>query len=200
MVRQATEIGVATIQPILSQRTLLHPSAQKLDRWRRIAQEAAEQSERQIVPEVLPPLSWQEALRSWNAAQAVCYLCEARGDYPHLLTCLMQQVDRWQLAEHNNQESQTEHQQTEHQQTEHQDNLLPAAILVAVGAEGGWTSTEIEQALEAGYQPVALGSRILRAVTAPLVALSMIASVLESAQNQQDHEPEKIDKLKGKLS
>lgn len=164
VVRQATEIGVAKIQPILSQRTLLNPSAQKLDRWRRIAQEAAEQSERQVVPEVLSPLSWQAALQSWNAAQGVCYLCEARGNHPHLLNCLMQQVDQGQGG--------------------HQDSQ--AKIQIAVGAEGGWALGEIEQAIEIGYQPVTLGSRILRSITAPLVALSIIAAVIEAAQNQPE--------------
>ena len=53
IVRQATELGVAAIVPILSDRTLLQPSPQKLDRWRRIAQEAAEQSERQLMQSAL---------------------------------------------------------------------------------------------------------------------------------------------------
>lgn len=163
VVRQATEIGVAKIQPILSQRTLLNPSAQRLDRWRRIAQEAAEQSERQIVPEVLSPLPWQAALQNWNAVQGIGYLCEARGNHPHLLNCLMQQANQWQK----NQDAQ-------------------ANILIAVGAEGGWTLSEIEQAIEAGYQPVTLGSRILRSVTAPLVALAIIAAAIEAAQNRSE--------------
>lgn len=178
VVRQATEIGVAKIQPILSQRTLLNPSSQKLERWQRIAQEAAEQSERQFVPEVLPPLPWQQALQSWNAAQATCYLCEARGDSPHLLNCLMQQGNHWQLAGQDNREQQIGNDQ---------ETAAPAfsPMVIAVGAEGGWTQTEIEQAIDAGYQPVTLGARILRSITAPLVALSILASVIESTQNQQ---------------
>jgi 16S rRNA (uracil1498-N3)-methyltransferase len=185
VVRQATEIGVATIQPILSQRSLLNPSAQKLDRWRRIAQEAAEQSERQTVPEVLPPMLWQKALQTWNITQAACYLCEARGDYPHLLDCLMQQE---QLVEND---------QGNEQATEGSPSRSrQPSIVIAIGSEGGWTPTELEQAIDAGYQPVTLGSRVLRSITAPLVALSVIAAVVESvlgaAQNQQ---AEKIDKL-----
>jgi 16S rRNA (uracil1498-N3)-methyltransferase len=194
VVRQATEIGVARIQPILSQRTLLNPSVQKLDRWRRIAQEAAEQSERQMVPEVLPPLLWQEVIQSCNMAQAICYICEARGDHPHLLNCLLQQVDRWRREKQEAHKSLTERQG---ETSAGEFGSISASILIAVGAEGGWTPTEIQQAIEAGYQPVTLGSRILRSVTAPLVALSVIASVLEAAQ---DHESEKIDKLKGNLS
>ena len=43
VVRQTTELGVTCIAPVISERTLLNPSANKLERWRRIAQEAAEQ-------------------------------------------------------------------------------------------------------------------------------------------------------------
>lgn len=181
VVRQATEIGVANIQLILSQRTLLNPSAQKLGRWQRIAQEAAEQSERQVVPEVLPPLPWQEALQHWNATQAICYLCEARGDYPHLLNCLMQEMENWQLEEQEIEEPGIGNGEQQIANALEDGTRFPRSILIAVGAEGGWTKTEIEQAIEAGYQPVGLGARILRSVTAPLVALSVIASVIETA-------------------
>lgn len=149
IVRQATEIGVQRIVPILSQRTLLNPSPQKLDRWQRIAQEATEQAERQFVPEILPPVQWTEALTTWSGAVGQCYLCEARGNYPHLLTQL-------------------------------RSNSLPSELLIAVGCEGGWTDQEIAQAVAANYQPVSLGTRVLRAVTAPLVALSIIAAAVET--------------------
>jgi 16S rRNA (uracil1498-N3)-methyltransferase len=52
-------------------------------------------------------------------------------------------------------------------------------LKVAIGPEGGWTESEVESAIAAGYQPVSLGKRILRAVTAPIVALALIAAVLE---------------------
>jgi 16S rRNA (uracil1498-N3)-methyltransferase len=141
IVRQTTELGVDRIQPVISDRTLLKPSAQKGDRWQRIAQEAAEQSERQIVPTVLSPLSWAEALQTWSAP---AYLCEARGNYPHLAQVLQP--------------------------------APTTPIVIATGTEGGWTEAEMTLAIAAGYQPVSLGDRILRAVTAPLVALSLIGA------------------------
>jgi len=58
IIRQTTELGVTELVPMISDRTLLHPSLPKLQRWRRIAQEATEQSERQIVPRILDPLEW----------------------------------------------------------------------------------------------------------------------------------------------
>ena len=44
IIRQATEIGVAAIQPLITERTILKPSAAKCERWQRIAKEAAQQS------------------------------------------------------------------------------------------------------------------------------------------------------------
>lgn len=152
VVRQVTELGVSEIVLVSSQRTVLKPSAAKIDRWQRIIQESAEQSERQIVPKIYPPQSWAEALQAWNAANSTCYLCEARGNHPHLLNCLGQLPIT--------------------------DDPLPMTL--AIGPEGGWTDGEIELAIAAGYQPVSLGARILRAVTAPIVALAIVASAVET--------------------
>lgn len=159
IVRQTTELGVGQIVPVLSARTLLNPSSQKRDRWQRIAEEAAEQSERQVVPTILSPLSWQAVLQQWQGGG--CYLCEARGDRPHLLSCLQRQS--------------------------FDSTQIPLTLTLAVGPEGGWTEAEVQAAIEAGYQPVSLGTRILRAVTAPIVALSLVSAVLE-ATGLEDHE------------
>lgn len=155
VVCQATELGVSQILPILSDLTLAHPSPQKLERWRRIAQEAAEQSERQVVPPVLDPVSFAQGLAALAVVASPCqrYFCVTRHDAPHLLHCL-QRVTQ-----------------------------LP--IVVATGPEGGWTATEVNQAIAAGYQPVSLGRRILRTVTAPLTALSLVAARLECAQAEE---------------
>jgi 16S rRNA (uracil1498-N3)-methyltransferase len=156
VVRQVTELGVTEIVLISSQRTVLKPSAQKIDRWQRIAQEASEQSERQVVPNIHSPQSWVEALQHWNSDNCTSYVCEARGNHPHLLTKLVTP-------------------QTALPPTQQQ---FPIAL--AIGPEGGWTEPEIEQAIDAGYQPVSLGPRILRAVTAPVVAVALVASALET--------------------
>jgi 16S rRNA (uracil1498-N3)-methyltransferase len=158
IVRQTTELGVDRIVPVLSARTLLNPSPQKRDRWQRIAQEAAEQSERQIVPALLEPISWAEALQVWSAG--ICYLCAERGDRSHLL-------DQLRTV----------------QQTVQAETMREAAqptLTVATGCEGGWTAAEIEAAIAAGYRSVSLGARILRAVTAPVAAMAIVASVYEA--------------------
>ena len=159
VVYQATELGVAGIMPLKSDRTLLNPSPQKLERWRRLAQEAAEQSERQVVPTILEPIDLATSLQLPETLNAHRYICVARGDAPHLLTCLLDK--KLQLVS-----SQTA-------------PPHPPSLVIATGPEGGWTAAEVEQATAAGFQRVSLGRRILRAVTAPIVALSLVASVLE---------------------
>jgi 16S rRNA (uracil1498-N3)-methyltransferase len=76
------------------------------------------------------------------------YLCEARGKHPHLLTCLQS------------------------------SQIIDRPIIIAIGPEGGWTSTEIQLALTHQFQLVSLGRQILRTITAPIVALSIVTAAL----------------------
>ncbi len=147
IIRPCVELGVSTIVPIISDRTLLKPSSQKLERWRRIANESAEQSERQLVPTILEPLSFSEALTKVKDWGQVGYICVTRRDSSLFLSCL--------------------------------STLLPKNLLIATGPEGGWTEAEVENAITVGLIPVSLGNRILRAVTAPTVAMSLVAAVAE---------------------
>jgi 16S rRNA (uracil1498-N3)-methyltransferase len=148
VVRCCTELGVATLMPVISDRTLLHPSPRKLERWRRIAEEAAEQAEREIVPEILEPTDFSAALKATSETNCHGYLAVAHQEAPHLLACL--------------------------------SPLPDGAIAIATGPEGGWTPAEIEEAIAVGFTPISLGRRVLRAVTAPIAALSIAASAIES--------------------
>ncbi|MEC4893027.1 MAG: 16S rRNA (uracil(1498)-N(3))-methyltransferase [Oscillatoria sp. PMC 1051.18] len=147
IVRCCTELGVSKIIPVKSDRTLLKPSPNKLARWRRIATEAAEQSERQFVPKISAPLDFATAVKVVAEENTPCYLSVARSSSPHLLDCLLDQK--------------------------------ATKIVIATGPEGGWTPTEVELARSAGFQPVSLGRRILRAITAPIFALSVVAAQSE---------------------
>ncbi len=151
IVRAGTELGVTHIYPAISDRTLLDPSPQKLTRWGKIAQEAAEQSERTTFPTIAEPRSLQ-AIFSQLPPDCRKYFCEARGEHPHLLTCL---------------------------QASPIDNL---PIAIAIGPEGGWTAAEISLANESGFQLVSLGGQILRTITAPIVALSIVVAAIDSAE------------------
>ena len=146
VVRCCTELGVTTIMPVISDRTILNPSPQKLERWRRIATEAAEQSERAIIPAILEPVAFISAIATVGANYR--YLCVARGEHPHLLSAI--------------------------------NSPQSGEIAIAIGCEGGWTGAEIDKAMDLEFQKVSLGSRILRAVTAPIVALSIVAAAFET--------------------
>ena len=54
------------------------------------------------------------------------------------------------------------------------NNSNPSSIVIATGCEGGWTDAEVEKAIALGFQPVSLGDRILRAITAPIVVSSLV--------------------------
>ena len=159
VVRQAAELGVASIVPVTSDRTLLKPSSQKVERWKRIAAEAAEQSERQIVPTILEPVSFDIAVK--DCFQKYRFICLARGENRHLWDCLVSlEPPRPPLI-----------------RGEQDGEEL--SIVIATGPEGGWTDGEVEKAIELGFEAVSLGSRILRAVTAPIVALSLVGAAFE---------------------
>ncbi|HUB33247.1 MAG TPA: RsmE family RNA methyltransferase [Bryobacteraceae bacterium] len=67
MVEKATELGVESIQPVESARSekgLLEASRKRIERWRRIAREAAQQSRRACLPEIFPAVRLEQALRS----------------------------------------------------------------------------------------------------------------------------------------
>ena len=150
VVRQATELGVTHIYPVISDRTLLKPSSNKLARWRRISQEASEQSERVTVPEIFEPTGVQQCLSTadWSGLR---YICATRQDSPHLLRKLQQDLSK--------------------------EN--PQEVTLMIGPEGGWTSDEITDANMRSYEVVVLGSVILRSVTASITALSLVAAARE---------------------
>lgn len=56
-------------------------------------------------------------------------------------------------------------------------------IAVIIGPEGGFSLGEVEFAKNHGFTPIGLGSRILRAETASIYALSVIANKLEEKKN-----------------
>ena len=55
-------------------------------------------------------------------------------------------------------------------------DVQPRSVAVLIGPEGGFSQAEIENVREYGFQTVGLGPRILRAETAPVVALALLQS------------------------
>lgn len=145
-IQKATELGVSTIVPVLTDRVIVRPKADRFhslqERYTRIALDAAQQSERWDIPEVLPPTLWQDFLKHFGQATLTCMFV-AREDLPGLNTLSINQE-------------------------------FKGIIALAVGPEGGWTQEEKMEAEHFQFTPISLGASILRGETAPLTAISIL--------------------------
>jgi 16S rRNA (uracil1498-N3)-methyltransferase len=153
-IEKATELGVAAIAPVIAQRTEKHlaQSAEKrAERWRRIAHEAAQQSRRSDVPQIHQPMPLAAYVKAGSDAVRIVLAEQERT------TTLRRLVDEAADAA---------------------GDEMPVFQL-AIGPEGGWAPAE-EALFDANaWKAATLGPRILRAETAAIAALSVVASVLE---------------------
>lgn len=148
VLQKATELGVARFVPVISARTIIRPAAaivRKYPRWQAIVREAAEQCGRSRLPALLPPLTWPEAIRQGEGVRLLPW--EDIGAGKPLRAAL---------------------------QTALAQSPAPPAISLLIGPEGGFTGDEVTGAAQAGWSPVSLGPRILRAETAAIVATTLV--------------------------
>jgi 16S rRNA (uracil1498-N3)-methyltransferase len=154
-IEKATELGVATIVPVIARRTEKHlaqAAGKRVERWRRIAHEAAKQSRRSDVPEILDPQPLSERVKA--AGDGMTRVVLAEQERGVTLRSVMEEA----MAAANNE--------------------MPNLEL-AFGPEGGWAPEE-EALFDAnGWRAASLGSRILRAETAAIAALAVVGSFLE---------------------
>ncbi|WP_439619663.1 16S rRNA (uracil(1498)-N(3))-methyltransferase [Hyphomonas sp.] len=151
IVEKATELGAARIQPVITERT--QTRTVRLDRFAKIALEAAEQTERLDLPEVSDAVSLDAALEALPSGTPVVF-CDEAGDEADApwggqagRAAPMADV----LGELSNR---------------------PAAILI--GPEGGFSPAERAFLRgRADTYPVSLGPRILRAETAAVSAMTL---------------------------
>lgn len=153
-IEKATELGVAAVAPVIARRTdkrLAQAAEKRVERWRRIAHEAAQQSRRSDVPLIEAPAPLAERVRARSSSHRIVLAEQERA------TTLRSVVD--EAAEAAGEE-------------------MPA-LEIAVGPEGGWAPEE-ESLFDAnGWRAATLGPRILRAETAAIAALAVVASCLE---------------------
>ncbi len=146
VMQKATELGVATMIPLLTARVIVRPPAYRMhtmrERWQRITTEAAEQSEQWSPPRVTEPMTLPALFEHVSDAALRCTLI-ARG------------------ATHGFREL-------------HLDPLFQGTMVLAVGPEGGWTTEESLAFTERRFHSVSLGDGILRSETAPLAALTIL--------------------------
>src|SRR6056297_189516 len=149
VVQKTTEIGVKKIIPLKTKRTVVKLKGKKekkrIGRWQRIAEEAAKQSQRGIIPKIEKIFSIKELKNLKNNYDLVIVLwaSEDRKILSEILSDINSRKDK--------------------------------NILLIIGPEGGFSKKEIEiMENELRAQSVTLGSRILRTETAPIVGLSII--------------------------
>lgn len=155
--QKGTEVGVGRFAPLVCERNVIDDldaidSANKRERWERIIREAAEQSGRGRLPELLPAQLFAQAV----AAPASPSGPGGEGETLRLILWEGERVTRLRDALAG-------------------CNLTGGArIQVFVGPEGGFTEEEVALAQRYGVRPVTLGPRILRAETAGVIAAALI--------------------------
>ena len=153
-IEKATELGVAAIAPVIARRTEKHlaQAAQKrVERWRRIAHESSQQARRSDIPVIDDPVTLATRVRAATVATRIVLAEQERT------TTLRHAVDE----------------AIEAARTE------TPAFEIAIGPEGGWAPDEEALFDAQGWRAVSLGPRILRAETAAITALAVVASMLE---------------------
>ena len=155
-VEKATELGVSRIVPVLSSRCVVRigkdDRAAKRERWMRIAEDAARQSDARWIPEVLAPVSFRESLAL--AAETTCFV-----------GALVEPPARPILAEFELRRGECA--------------AKKGGVSVFVGPEGDFTPEELSRLLEVAH-PVSLGPTVLRAETAAVFALGAVSAAIQA--------------------
>jgi len=159
IIQKSVECGIDSIVTFNSERCIAKEKGDeenKLKRRNRIAEEAAKQSGRGIIPEVMPTVSFARMLELSAGADVPLFCYEGDG------TRSLKEVLCERKAELAKIEAQRE-----------------LTVSLVIGSEGGFSLAEVEKARGAGLIPVGLGSRILRTETASSFVLGCLVYELE---------------------
>jgi 16S rRNA (uracil1498-N3)-methyltransferase len=148
-IQKCTELGAVSFLPVASERVqggnTVTPSAKRLERWQRIAIEAAEQSGRARVPNVESPIPLMDAVQQTIKDQPLLCMWEELADQSQPLSTTLKSLDG--------------------------DSRRIAAL---IGPPGGFSQSEAIAIREAGARLVTLGPRVLRSETAAITVMSAI--------------------------
>jgi 16S rRNA (uracil1498-N3)-methyltransferase len=145
LVEKATELGVSSIQPLVAERSVLRLSGDRARKKQAHWQAIAVAACEQCGRNRVPPVREVGDLRWW--------LSQGMAATPmRLLLSLRPEAQGLRDAAAGS----------------------DAAVFLS-GPEGGWSDAEEQAALAAGFRPVTLGARVLRAETAALAALAALA-------------------------
>ncbi len=152
IVQKAVELGVYRIVPVRMKRCVLKLDEKKAEgkvrRWQSIAEAAAKQAKRGLIPEVASVMTFGKALSEAEGLNHILLPYECAED----ISKTRELIGRIGPDE---------------------------SVAVFIGPEGGFDSSEVEAAREAGAQIITLGRRILRTETAAISAMSILMYELE---------------------
>ena len=158
-VEKAVELGVARIVPVISERCIVRLAADeraaKAERWRRIAADAARQSDAVWLPEVLEAVDFPEALELAKSCGRVFAGALTNPPPPPMWTAVAKELGGTDGA--------------------------PADMGIFVGPEGDFTPEELRTLLEKAT-PVSFGPTILRAETAAIFGVSVLAAACHAGR------------------
>lgn len=151
IIQKGTELGAHQFLPFSAARSVVKwdekKATKKMDRWQKIAKEAAEQSHRTVMPKVINTLSFKEMLAKSN-------------DFHYKLAAF---------------EEESRHGEISVFSTTLKKIKKGESLLLVFGPEGGLTDDEVYQLKNNDFALCGLGPRILRTETAPLYALAAIS-------------------------
>lgn len=151
VIEKATELGVSSVWPIVTERVVVRLDESKrrdrVERWRRIARNAARQCGLARIPDVLPVCGYGDAVTRCSSFDIVL-LGSLSPDASPIRSVI------------------------EKAKTRISDE---GRVALLIGPEGDLTSDEIRLAEERGAVQVNLGTRVLRTETAALYGLSVLA-------------------------
>jgi len=156
ILEKSTELGVARIVPLLSERTTIRLGGEdkerKLSRWRQTVIESCKQSGQPWLPQLLQPATPAEFLATKPVFDlAIVGAIREDARIP---------LEVFQEFEIHRQRSAAPE--------------IPLRVAVWIGPEGDFSPRELDLIVESGAHPLSFGNLILRCETAAVFALSMV--------------------------
>jgi len=179
LIQKAVELGVYSIIPFISEHCENNKaaSATKMARYQSIAEAAAGQSLRGIIPQVQIPLTWEDAVnkvKGKNKYKACgLSLVAHEKEKQQTLTTLLRKNTENEISNAENKNL-----NVENENANIENGTSKKEIDLFIGPEGGFSQREIDLLVAAGFHSISLGPRILRSETAALTAITQILTLV----------------------
>jgi 16S rRNA (uracil1498-N3)-methyltransferase len=164
VIQKATELGISEIIPAISVRCQVKET-RKTQRWRKLAEEAAEQCGRAVIPDVREPQPFAGIFEMPAIEHAAARLIFWEGGGMSLDEAMEKTAISSGISAGTTDIT--------------ADVTTERAVVIFIGPEGGFASSEIEAVESRGIIRATLGKRILRAETAAIAAVTLVQFLAE---------------------